>query len=76
MEEFYLPVNYYKKYMMMTNRQQLKNLRIENKLTQQKLADLIDVNREQIARWETGDRKLHNLKLLAIKTILNNHNNK
>ena len=60
----------------MTNRQQLKDLRIKYKLSQQKLADLVNIRRVQIARWETGIHQLHHLKLLAIKTILNNYQKK
>jgi len=33
----------------------LKNIRLEKKMSQQKLADLIKVNRANISRWENGE---------------------
>lgn len=33
----------------------LKNIRLEKKMSQQKLADLVKVNRANISRWENGE---------------------
>lgn len=33
----------------------LKNIRLEKEMTQQNLADLVNVNRANISRWENGE---------------------
>lgn len=45
----------------------LKSVRIEKGLTQQQLADLIGVKRQNVGRWETGEFEpsLKNLKRIA-----------
>lgn len=45
----------------------LKNLKIKNNLTQDELADIINVSRQAISKWERGEGlpDLHNLQLLS-----------
>ncbi|VEU80639.1 helix-turn-helix domain-containing protein [Haploplasma axanthum] len=45
----------------------LRNLRIKNNLTQDELANILDVSRQAISKWERGEGlpDLHNLSLLA-----------
>ena len=37
--------------------ERLKELRIENKLTQKRLAELAGINQSMIARWENGENE-------------------
>ena len=45
----------------------LRNLRIKNNLTQDQLAEIIDVSRQAISKWERGEGlpDLHNLSMLS-----------
>lgn len=50
---------------MATFGQRLKEIRKENKITQQQLADMLNVDRTSVAKWE-GDKNLANQDILDI----------
>lgn len=53
----------------MNNR--IKQFRLKNKLTQQQLADLMDVTRQAVTRWESGTVEPSTENLISLAEIFN-----
>ncbi|WP_309148102.1 helix-turn-helix domain-containing protein [Enterococcus plantarum] len=51
--------------------ERLKQLRTEKKMTQQALADLVNVNRVTYTNWENGKREPELDKVVELATVLN-----
>ena len=51
----------------MNNR--IKQFRLKNKLTQQQLADLMDVTRQAVTRWESGTVEPSTENLISLAQI-------
>jgi transcriptional regulator with XRE-family HTH domain len=49
---------------------ELRELRNKANLTQQQLADLLNVDRMTINRWEAGKTKLDRITSIAIRAVL------
>jgi transcriptional regulator with XRE-family HTH domain len=49
----------------------IKQLRIQNNLSQQQIADLLKVNRSSISHWETGLNEPGVAIIVRLKQILN-----
>lgn len=54
----------------MTNGQKLRQLRTDAKWTQEKLAELLHVNKRTIQRWEAGDRHCPDLILMLVERLI------
>lgn len=53
-----------------THRQYLKEWRLHRRLTQQQLADRLDTSKDQISRWERGERGMNTEVMDAISEAL------
>ena len=51
--------------------EKLQTLRKENKLSQEKLADMLDVSRQAVSKWESGQTYPEMDKLLSMCKIFN-----
>jgi DNA-binding transcriptional regulator YiaG len=50
--------------------EELRQIRHQLKLTQQQLADILDVSMRQVRRWEKGDTPIPKVVAMAVRGIL------
>lgn len=53
----------------MTNGQKLREMRLDSRWTQQKLSELIHVNKRTVQRWESGERNCPDLVVMLVEKL-------
>ena len=62
---------FYEEVIFMSFNEKLQNLRKENKYSQEELADMLDISRQSVSKWESGQTYPEMDKLLVLCKIFN-----